>query len=306
MARLLQVEDWAKQRTPIAEDLIQRLHAIVERGPGRRPTPFRSTQNVVRDSASGGIEYMPPEPRDVPGLMADLVAYIHRAERSQEPAPIIAGVAHYQFETIHPFMDGNGRAGRLLPTLLLHRGGLGLRGFFSLEEYHAAICKPTTAGSRAGITTTTTSGARTPTSRRGWSTSCAAWPTSSRRPRRRRFADHGVPPEPEAVRKLDARARRVLALFGQHQAIAASDVARLFPIGDRMVRHLLSAWVKGGFLEVTNASRKSRRDGLTKVYREYIDALAAVPAVGAASQSAGKSATPSTVTRRGGRSRTRG
>ncbi|MGH9162648.1 MAG: Fic family protein [Vicinamibacteraceae bacterium] len=66
----------------------------------------------------------------------------HRARRSSEPCgrpptPIAAALAHYQFVTIHPFMDGNGRTARLLATLILHRAGLGLRGFFSLEEYHA-------------------------------------------------------------------------------------------------------------------------------------------------------------------------
>lgn len=215
---------------------------------------------------------MPPEPRDVPGLMADLVAYIHRAERSQEPAPIIAGVAHYQFETIHPFMDGNGRAGRLLPTLLLHRGGLGLRGFFSLEEYRARDLQAYYGRLQGGYHHNYYFGRKNAdfTPWLEYFVRGVAHVFTAAKEEALRFADHGVPPEPEAVRKLDARARRVLALFGQHQAIAASDVARLFPIGDRMVRHLLSAWVKGGFLEVTNASRKSRRNGLTKVYLESV------------------------------------
>ena len=51
--------------------------------------------------------------------------------------PLIAGLLHYQFVTIHPYYDGNGRTARLLATFMLHRGGYGLQGLFSLEEFHA-------------------------------------------------------------------------------------------------------------------------------------------------------------------------
>ena len=69
--------------------------------------------------------------------MAALVEWVTRAEKEGLPVPLIAGLAHYQFVTIHPYYDGNGRTARLLATFILHRGGYGLNGFFSLEEHHA-------------------------------------------------------------------------------------------------------------------------------------------------------------------------
>ncbi|HSF39877.1 MAG TPA: Fic family protein [Thermoanaerobaculia bacterium] len=134
---LLRVEEWAARRADLTEDLIQRLHALVEHGPRARPSPYRDGQNMIRDSESGAIVYLPPEARDVPGLMASLVEWVHRAEEERLPPPLIAGLAHYQFVTIHPYYDGNGRTARLLATFLLHRGGYGLNGLFSLEEHHA-------------------------------------------------------------------------------------------------------------------------------------------------------------------------
>jgi Fic family protein len=133
---LLRVEEWAARKAPLTEELIQRLHALVERGPRARPTPYREGQNVIRDSETGAIVYLPPEARDVPDLMAGLVSWVER-EREILPVSLIAGLAHYQFVAIHPYFDGNGRTARLLATFLLHRGGYGLNGFFSLEEYHA-------------------------------------------------------------------------------------------------------------------------------------------------------------------------
>ena len=70
---LLRVEDWAANGKPLTEDLIRRLHALVEYGSRAKPTPYRDGQNVIRDSISGGIVYLPPEAGDVPGLMATLV-----------------------------------------------------------------------------------------------------------------------------------------------------------------------------------------------------------------------------------------
>ena len=134
---LLRVEEWAARRTPLTEELIQRLHGLVERGARARRTPYRDGQNVIRDSETGAIVYLPPEAKEVPALMAGLVDWVERAEGEELPVPVIAGLAHYQLATIHPYWDGNGRTARLLATFLLHRGGYGLQGFFSLEEYHA-------------------------------------------------------------------------------------------------------------------------------------------------------------------------
>ena len=134
---LLRVEEWAARRTDLTEDLIQRLHGLVERGPRARPSPYRDGQNMIRDSESGAIVYLPPEAKDVPELMASLVQWVRTAEAEHLPPPLIAGLAHYQFVTIHPYYDGNGRTARLLATFLLRHGGYGLNGFFSLEEHHA-------------------------------------------------------------------------------------------------------------------------------------------------------------------------
>ena len=126
---LLKVEEWAVKKAEFSEDLIKRLHAIVEKGKRSKPTPYRTGQNAIKDSTSGVIVYMPPEARDVPKLMSEMAAWVRQAERSGMPGPIIAALAHYQFVTIHPYYDGNGRTARLLATFLLQRDGYGLRGF---------------------------------------------------------------------------------------------------------------------------------------------------------------------------------
>lgn len=134
---LLREEDWAARKTPLSEALICRLHTLIEKGVRARPTPYRDSQKLIWDSASGALIYLPPEAKDEPALMAALVKWAEEAEQEGVPAPLIAGPVHYQFVTIHPFYDGNGRTARLLATFLLHRRGYGLNGFYSLEEHHA-------------------------------------------------------------------------------------------------------------------------------------------------------------------------
>ncbi|MBF8286184.1 MAG: Filament induced by cAMP protein, partial [Anaerolineales bacterium] len=89
---LLRVEEWAAKKAPLTEDLIRRLHALVVKGKRARPTPYRDGQNVIRDSASGAIIYLPPEAKDVPALMAALAGWVHRAEKEGLPAPLIAAL----------------------------------------------------------------------------------------------------------------------------------------------------------------------------------------------------------------------
>lgn len=80
---------------------------------------------------------LPPQAADVQRLMADFVVWIAAAQREALPAPVIAGLAHYQFVTIHPFFDGNGRTARTLATWILYRHGYDLGRFYSLEEAYA-------------------------------------------------------------------------------------------------------------------------------------------------------------------------
>lgn len=138
---LRRVEEWAVKKMPFTEELIKKLHALVDKGARAKGTVYREGQNVIRDSASGGIVYMPPEAKDVPLLMSALVEWVNKTEKEGLPVPLIAALVHYQFVTIHPYYDGNGRTARLLATFILQRGGYGLNGFFSLEEHHACDLK---------------------------------------------------------------------------------------------------------------------------------------------------------------------
>lgn len=134
---LLRTEEWAAAKAPVSEEMIRRLHALVDRGARARPTSYRDGQNVIRDAAFNAIVYLPPEATDVPALMTALVGWCKSAEKERLPVPLIAGLMHYQFVTIHPYYDGNGRTARLLATFVLSRSGYGLNGLLSLEEYHA-------------------------------------------------------------------------------------------------------------------------------------------------------------------------
>src|SRR5579872_5584051 len=132
------VETLGRQKEAITERVIRTIHGLVMTGKSK-PTPYREGQNVIRDNRSGAIVYLPPEAKDVPDLMRDLVVWIADASTDLElPVPIIAALAHYQFATIHPYFDGNGRTARLLTNLILHQGGYGLNGIYSLEKYYAA------------------------------------------------------------------------------------------------------------------------------------------------------------------------
>lgn len=138
-AALAEVERLAAAGGAVTEKNIQVLHGLVMAGGGKKakPTPYRDGQNVIRDGRSRDIVYMPPESKDVSQLMREMVAWIKSTEQEGLPCPIRAGIAHYQYATIHPYYDGNGRTARLLTTLILHLGKHDLKGIYSLEEYYA-------------------------------------------------------------------------------------------------------------------------------------------------------------------------
>ncbi len=106
---------------PISNRLLRDLHAILldsPRGRNKMPGEFRQTQNWIGGPHPLSARYVPPPPVEVENCMAALERFVHAADDS---LPLLARIAlaHVQFETIHPFLDGNGRVGRLLVTLML-------------------------------------------------------------------------------------------------------------------------------------------------------------------------------------------
>jgi Fic family protein len=91
------------------------------RGAEKQPGDVRSSQNWIGGSRPGNAHFVPPPPDAVPEAMAALERWIHTD--TSLPPLVRAGLAHVQFETIHPFLDGNGRIGRLLVSLLVQHWG---------------------------------------------------------------------------------------------------------------------------------------------------------------------------------------
>jgi len=113
---------------PLCNRLLCEMHGILLRGGrGERHAPgeFRRSQNWIGGTRPGNAEYVPPPPTDVADCMAQLERFMNADDAGDGlPALVRAALAHVQFETIHPFLDGNGRIGRLLIALMLHRAGV--------------------------------------------------------------------------------------------------------------------------------------------------------------------------------------
>lgn len=114
------------QKLPLSNRLLRQTHKTLlqgVRGTHKLPGEFRSSQNWIGGSSIADATFIPPHYQNVGELMSDLESFLNNIN---VPVPhlIKIGIAHYQFETIHPFLDGNGRIGRLLITLYLVSNGL--------------------------------------------------------------------------------------------------------------------------------------------------------------------------------------
>lgn len=111
---------------PLSNRLIREMHGILlsqGRGSNKSPGEFRRSQNWIGGTRPGNAHFVPPPPGQVEPCMAQLERFLHDADNSY-PILINAALAHVQFETIHPFLDGNGRIGRLLIAFILHHDRL--------------------------------------------------------------------------------------------------------------------------------------------------------------------------------------
>jgi len=127
------------KRDSLCEQDVLNIHRIVTKNTLDNPDDcgfYRNRYVVIANRLTGEVFFRPPKNEDVPGLLKDLIEWIN-LEEAKELDPIIeAGIFHYEFVRIHPFVDGNGRTARVLAALILYQRGFDTKQFFCLDDYY--------------------------------------------------------------------------------------------------------------------------------------------------------------------------
>lgn len=265
----------SKARKPVTETLIKEIHSTVQKGivKGRLKGEYREAQNAIYDSATRKAVYFPPEATDVPSLMKSFVAWLNQ---DRETHPILkAGIAHYQFVTIHPFMDGNGRTARALATLVLYREGYDLKRFYSLEEYYAEDLRGYyNALHRCQGVHYYNNPDPEITPWLDYFLNGAA--VTFERVKEKALASVQKTKGPQTekdiglLQKIGPRERRVLSFFGKNLQLRTRNLCSLFNIKERAARDLLVKWIESGLIEKQGSGKRDAYYVLSAEYRRLI------------------------------------
>ena len=244
---------------PVSIRLIREIHhELLQGARGSQLTPgqLRQSQNWIGPGGStiATATFIPPPPHDVPALLGDVETFLHRED--DVPLLIKIGLAHAQFETIHPFLDGNGRIGRLLITFLLcerkvlQKPVLYLSYFFKQhrEEYYDRLQAIRDKGDWEG-----------------WLTFfLAAWPRLASKPRRQRgISWHSARSIDDKITDRLGRAagngHRLLEQLYEKPIVSVNDVRAIsgttFPSANQIVQRLVDL---GILKEITGHARHRR------------------------------------------------
>ncbi len=269
---LTQTEQWAAACTPVTEKMIQTIHALVMADGEKKitPTAYRNGQNIIMNSKTRAIVYMPPKPHDVPNLMSEMVAWINK--NNELPCPIIASIAHYQFATIHPYFDGNGRTARLLTMLILNLGDYDLKSLYVLEEYYVRNLGAYYDSIRIGESHNYYQG-RAHADITRWIEYLVEGMAIAFEDVVKQISTINTQDAPNRnlhIRKLNIRQRKTLELFQDFKIITSSQIGQLFELKPRTSAKICAEWVENGFLGIVDSSNKRRTYKLSKQFEDII------------------------------------
>ena len=260
----------AQSQTEIQEKDIQTLHGISYKGK-KKPTPYRDGQNVIRSGKL--VVYIPPKAEDVSYLMKDLIHWIKVSIQKEVPIPIIAAVAHYQYATIHPYYDGNGRTARLFATLILYKYGYDLKGIYSLEEYYARDLQAYYEALTVGMNEDYYEGNRAQsdiTKFLEYFVLGVEESFTNVKNKALKADKEGTIDQSPLLRDLTNQQKQALKLFLTSKEISAKEISNFFNVSDRQARNICQKWVSDGFLEVSNPAPKTRKYTLSEKYESLI------------------------------------
>ena len=123
----------------ITEKVILKIHKLLTKDVLESPADsgvYRNRQVVIGSRLTGLVTFRPPDTKDVPVLMKGFVAWLNSRDAAETNPVLAAGIGHYEFVRIHPFIDGNGRTARSLASLILYLRGFDTKRFFALDDYY--------------------------------------------------------------------------------------------------------------------------------------------------------------------------
>lgn len=253
---------------PISMRLLNEAHRRLlqgTRGAGKQPGEIRTTQNWIGGSRPGNASYVPPPPHHLGELLGEFERYLHTAH--DLPPLIRAGLLHAQFETIHPYLDGNGRIGRLLVTLLLEQWKLLSAPLLYLSlhfkrhraEYYRRLDAVRTDGDWEGWLDFFLDGVATI----GEEARATAHDLSRL-----------VETDREKVNRMGGRSAIALRLFNelpQHPIVTAKTVMGLLSVSKPTAGRAIELLTESGVLREQSGRRRDR----WYAYADYLDRLAA-------------------------------
>ena len=253
------------QTLPLSARLIKYIHRILMqgvRGEHKQPGEFRTSQNWIGGNNISDAVFVPPVHTEIAELISDIEMFIHKP-KVQLPDLIKIAIIHYQFETIHPFNDGNGRVGRLLITLYLVSVGLLKRPVLYLSDYlerhrnayYAAIMNVRNNNDMEGWISFFLTGII--------ETAEKSVDTFDRILRLEKQYEQTV----QRMGLRSANAMRLIAEMYKHPIIDASAISKLLGITPASAYNLIAVMMKNGILyEITKGKR-----GKKYILKDYFE-----------------------------------